>query len=55
MSQGQDEKCKHQGCNCSVPAGKEYCSEHCERAAASRPSSAQGAQKACGCGHSACA
>jgi hypothetical protein len=57
MSQGQQQNCRHQGCNCQVPAGKEYCSEHCERAAQGQQAAGGQGQAGhqCGCGHPGCA
>jgi hypothetical protein len=57
MSQADKQKCRHPGCACEAPAGKEYCSEHCEQAAkkgSTQGSATQDSQSGCGCGHSAC-
>lgn len=45
-------ECKRQGCNCSVPAGDEFCSEHCRNAEAK--GAADQARGPCGCGHPEC-
>lgn len=45
-------ECKHQGCNCSVPAGEEFCSEHCRNAEAR--GTAPAGPGSCGCGHPDC-
>ena len=55
MSQSEQQKCKHQGCQCEAPSGKDYCSEHCEQAAKGLGNPPQGMQQRCGCGHSGCA
>ena len=44
-------RCAHPMCKCTVPAGKRFCSDHCEKEA-TRPSKAEGSK--CGCGHAAC-
>ncbi|MEI7037732.1 hypothetical protein [Fulvimonas yonginensis] len=43
-------RCGHAPCQCTVPGGGQYCSEHCREAAASGRS--EGAP--CGCGHAVC-
>jgi hypothetical protein len=43
--------CAHPLCQCTVPPGRRYCSEHCQTEAA-RPSRAEGSR--CGCGHAPC-
>jgi hypothetical protein len=43
--------CGHTLCRCTVPAGKRFCSDHCEREAA-RPSRTEGSR--CGCAHGPC-
>lgn len=43
-------KCAHSACRCSVPAGKRYCSEYCEKTRDSAPMSKAG----CGCNHPSC-
>lgn len=47
-----NQKCAHSSCSCQVPAGKAYCSEACEQAAAAPASMGSGA--ACSCGHATC-
>ena len=44
-------RCAHPLCKCTVPAGKRFCSDHCQKAS-ERPSRAEGSK--CGCGHAAC-
>lgn len=43
-------RCGHAACQCTVPGGGQYCSDHCREAAASGQSTG-----ACGCGHEVCA
>lgn len=31
MSETDLKKCRHEGCNCTVPAGQIFCSAYCER------------------------
>ena len=47
MAQDQ-KKCAHQSCQCSVPAGEEYCSQLCSDAGSDET------EIACDCGHPAC-
>jgi hypothetical protein len=49
----RSDMCAHAGCKCTVPAGTQYCSDHCAQAARGTPGgAAHGGQ--CGCGHPAC-
>ena len=43
-----NERCRHQGCQCMVEQGKQYCSSQCAEA----KSAGRGAS--CGCGHPNC-
>lgn len=45
-------QCQHQGCNCSVPSGEEFCSEHC-RSAEAKGIAHEGPDP-CGCSHAEC-
>lgn len=49
----QKTQCKHDGCTCAVPSGKEFCSEHCRTAAAGDPTREED-RGACACGHGDC-
>jgi hypothetical protein len=40
-------KCAHMACSCTVPAGKKYCSTHCEDAKGMTTLT-------CHCGHHGC-
>ena len=42
------QKCAHQKCSCQVEGKKRYCSDYCEDAADSDPTSE------CTCGHAGC-
>jgi hypothetical protein len=44
--------CKHEGCNCEVPASRsdEHCSDHCKQHGAL----AAHAKHECACGHAGC-
>ena len=41
-------RCAHAACACSVPAGEQWCSEHCRTAAGAHTGAG------CGCGHPGC-
>ena len=44
-----DNKCAHEICDCAVPEGEKYCSDHCKEA------EDQGIiEISCDCGHPAC-
>lgn len=45
-------RCGHALCKCTVPAGRRFCSDHCEQQAASGGSRLEGSQ--CGCAHAPC-
>lgn len=51
------DNCAHDGCKCTVPVGRTYCSEYCAKAA--QGSGALLGDKSthtrCQCGHPACA
>jgi hypothetical protein len=43
-----DQTCGHPNCKCPIEEGKEYCSEHCKRAAEAK------VNQACHCHHKEC-
>jgi len=47
LEDGTASRCKHVGCDCSIPSFQEYCSEPCEKA------ESEGRQS-CPCGHPEC-
>lgn len=53
QTQPMPQKCQHHGCQCSVPEGQAYCSEHC-RNAAQQASKDQAPHQHCECGHDQC-
>lgn len=46
-------QCKHAGCDCSVPAGEEFCSDQCRSAAGKQAAGVQ-TRGPCACGHAEC-
>jgi hypothetical protein len=44
------QKCQHDGCTCDVPAGVQYCSDHCRDHA----EHTGGESHSCQCGHPEC-
>jgi hypothetical protein len=45
-----DDTCPHEGCNCKLEEGKQYCSDYCEKHATHEGHVAHD----CGCGHPGC-
>jgi hypothetical protein len=50
MSESQN-LCGHEGCQCTVSGGEQYCSEYCREATATE----RAETPFCECGHAACA
>ncbi len=48
MANTEREKCAHPACRCTVPDGKEYCSQRCQ-------DSKDEVEISCDCGHPGCA
>lgn len=45
--------CQRQGCRCTVPDGRPYCSEYCRATAKNAADQGEG-HSTCTCGHPAC-
>jgi len=52
MNATAHQRCAHPACACTVPAGEDFCSEHC-RQVTRDPQPGDDAE-GCRCGHNAC-
>ena len=47
------QQCQHTGCTCNVPAGQQFCGEHCRIASSGKPTREED-RETCACGHNEC-
>ncbi len=54
QNEKNEQQCQRAGCHCKVPAGEQFCSEHCRLAASDKHAGGE-EHHSCACGHKACA